>query len=32
MRDNTTWELAIVMEVRIKPPPDSDDEDLAETT
>lgn len=32
MRDNTTWELAIIMEVRNKPAPDSDDEDYAETT
>ena len=32
MRDNKTWELAIIMEVRCKPPPDSDDEGAAETT
>lgn len=32
MRDNKTWELAIIMEVRCKPLPDSDDESCAETT
>jgi hypothetical protein len=32
MRDNKTWELAIIMEVRVKPAPDSDDEACAETT
>jgi hypothetical protein len=32
MRDNKTWELAIIMEVRCKPSPDSDDESPAETT
>lgn len=31
MRDNKTWELAIIMEVRVKLPPDSDDE-AVETT
>ena len=32
MRDNKSWELAIIMEVRCKPPLDSDDEGYVETT
>ena len=32
MRDNKSWELAIIMEVRCKPPLDSDDEGYIEST